>query len=219
MASSTKVKICCIADIDEAMMAISMGAHAIGLVSEMPSGPGVIGDDKIKEIASNVPEDILTFLLTCRTDARGIIEQCKAAGTNTLQIVDELSEGTYKEIKEALPGVKLVQVIHVIDNDSVAEAVKVSGEVDALLLDSGNPKLEVKELGGTGRVHNWEISRMIREAVSIPVYLAGGLDPGNVRKAIQTVEPYAVDLCSGVRTDGKLDEAKLKRFFEEISKN
>ena len=214
-----RVKICCIKSIEEAKLAIEFGASALGLVSEMPSGPGVISDDKIIEIAQFVPPPIATFLLTSKTDAKEIIAQQKKLGTNTIQIVDKLKTGTYKNIKEALQGINIVQVIHVIDDSSIDEAIKISENVDAILLDSGNPNLEVKELGGTGRRHNWEISRKIREAIKIPLFLAGGLNHSNAREAIETVSPFALDVCSGVRTGGNLDSSKLKLFFDEISKS
>lgn len=212
----TRIKICCIRDIREAETAISYGASAIGLVAEMPSGPGPIPDDLIRQIAAATPPPVATFLLTSRTSVSAIIEHHRRTRTNTIQIVDALTEGTYRELKAALPAVKLVQVIHVISEASLEEAVRISRSVDAILLDSGNPNLRVKELGGTGRVHNWQLSRRIREQVSCPVFLAGGLKPENVREAIETVEPYAVDVCSGVRTNGLLDEEKLEKFFREI---
>lgn len=214
---STKVKICCISSQDEANTAIGMGAHAIGLVSDMPSGPGIIGDEEIKLIAASVPAHILSFLLTCKTGAEEITEQHRHAGTNTIQLVDEIALEDYNKLRSSLPGVKLVQVIHVIDEHSREQALEVSPHVDALLLDSGNPSLKVKELGGTGRTHNWALSRKIRESAAVPVYLAGGLKPENVREAIEAVEPFAVDLCSGVRTDGKLDPYKLEKFFEAVN--
>jgi phosphoribosylanthranilate isomerase len=88
--------------------------------------------------------------------------------------------------------------------------------VDALLLDSGNPSLATKELGGTGRAHDWAVSRRIRDAVGVPVYLAGGLNPQNVRKAIAQVQPFGVDVCSGLRTDGRLDAVKLEEFMRAV---
>ncbi|WP_420449399.1 phosphoribosylanthranilate isomerase [Candidatus Palauibacter sp.] len=87
--------------------------------------------------------------------------------------------------------------------------------VDALLLDSGNPDLPVRQLGGTGRVHDWNHSRTIVERADCPVYLAGGLRPTNVAAALDAVRPFGVDVCSGVRTDGLLDEALLQRFMRE----
>ncbi|MBL1213402.1 MAG: phosphoribosylanthranilate isomerase [Ignavibacteriae bacterium] len=214
-----RFKICCISSVDEANLAIKYGASALGLVSEMPSGPGVISNELIKEIAEQTPPPISTFLLTSKTDAKDIIEQQKELRTNAIQIVDELKTGTYAEIKEALPGITIVQVVHVIDDASVKYAVEVSNQVDALLLDSGNPNLSTKVLGGTGKIHNWEISKKIREGVSIPIFLAGGLNPVNAKSAIETVGPFALDLCSGVRTNGKLDESKLAAFVNSLESN
>jgi phosphoribosylanthranilate isomerase len=100
--------------------------------------------------------------------------------------------------------------------ESIDEAVQVAPHVNAVLLDSGNRKLAVKELGGTGRTHDWSLSRTIRERIGVPVFLAGGLTPENVNQAIKEVGPFGLDVCSGVRTDGKLDKAKLQRFFAAV---
>jgi phosphoribosylanthranilate isomerase len=211
-----RVKICCINSVFEAQLAVSYGASALGLVGKMPSGPGVIMDELIAEIAQQVPPPISTFLLTSETSASSIIEHHQKVNTTTIQIVDALAEGTYRQIREQLPAVKLVQVIHVIDERTVEEALQVAQHVDALLLDSGNPTLQVKELGGTGRVHNWALSRKIRESISIPLFLAGGIRAENVREAIETVGPFGLDLCSSVRSNGQLDEEKLAIFFEAV---
>ena len=213
-----KVKICCISSVQEAKMAIQFGASALGLVGNMPSGPGVIDDSQILQIARSAPPAIATFMLTSETDAEGIIAHHHRTYTNTIQMVDELKTGAFKTLRAAMPAIKLVQVIHVGDESSLDEALRMSEMVDAILLDSGNPNLAVKELGGTGRVHNWKISRKIVEQVQVPVFLAGGLNAGNVQQAIEEVQPFGVDLCSGVRTNGKLDPAKLEQFFEAISK-
>jgi len=210
------IKICCIASIDEARLALSHGASALGLVSEMPSGPGVIPEALIAEIAAAAPPTVGTFLLTCKQDPPSIIEQQRRTGANTLQLCDCLEHGHYDHLRAALPGVSLVQVIHVTGPESLEEAVQVAPHVDALLLDSGNPSLAVKELGGTGRVHDWEISRAIREAVQVPVYLAGGLTPENVAQAVRQVGPYGLDLCNGVRTEGRLDAEKLAAFVHAV---
>lgn len=211
-----RVKICCISSVAEARLAVAYGASALGLVGKMPSGPGVITDDLIAEIAQQVPPPISTFLLTSETSAASIIEHHQKVNTTTIQIVDALAEGTYRQIRAQLPAVKLVQVIHVIDERTVEEAIEVAQHVDALLLDSGNPNLQIKELGGTGRVHNWALSRKIREQISIPLFLAGGIRAENVREAIETVEPFGLDLCSSVRSNGQLDEQKLASFFEAV---
>ena len=209
-----RVKVCCIASIDEARLAISCGASALGLVGSMPSGPGPIADELIREIASSVPPPIATFLLTCETSADQIISHHQRTNTNTIQLVDAVHRRTYGILRSALPSVKIVQVIHVAGEHSVQEAIEVSRDVDALLLDSGNPNLPVKELGGTGRVHDWNLSRRIRDAAGCPVFLAGGLRPENVAEAVGRVQPLGVDVCSGVRSDGRLDPEKLRRFIE-----
>ena len=211
-----RVKICCIASTDEAAMAIAHGASALGLVGPMPSGPGVIDDSTIATIARFVPPPISTFLLTSENSAHAIVSHYEKVQTSAIQIVDELVERQYHFIRNALPNVKLVQVIHVIDERSVDEALEIAEHVDALLLDSGNPSLAVKELGGTGRTHNWQLSRRIREQAGIPLFLAGGLNALNVRQAVETVEPFGVDLCSSVRTNGKLDQQKLEAFFKAL---
>jgi phosphoribosylanthranilate isomerase len=212
----TLVKICCISSIEEANLAVKYGASAIGLVSEMPSGPGVISEEAIIEIAALVPSGISTFLLTSKQSVNEIVNQQHKCRTNTIQICDKLITGTHKELKEALPGIKIVQVVHVTGEESIHEAVDLSKNVDGILLDSGNQKLSVKELGGTGRTHDWTISRKIVESVGVPVFLAGGLNPENVSDAIQQVHSFGVDVCSGVRSNGKLDEYKLKWFFANV---
>lgn len=199
-------------------MAVSYGASAVGLVSAMPSGPGVISDESAREIAANVPPAVGSFLLTSRQSATKIIEQQRFVRANTLQIVDALTHGTYQDLRDALPGIGLVQVVHVQDESSIDEALEIANDVDAILLDSGNQRLAVKELGGTGRTHDWTISRKVVERTKKPVFLAGGLKPENVRDAIECVQPFGLDVCSGVRTDGKLDERKLAAFFEQVNK-
>lgn len=214
--SQPRVKICCISSKEEALTAIKYGAAALGLVGKMPSGPGVISDEMILEIRKVVPPPVATFLLTSETKATDIISHYKKVYTSTIQIVDELQGREYQLLRKELPWVKLVQVIHVVDERSVQEAIEISEFVDAILLDSGNPTLAVKELGGTGRIHDWKLSRRIRDSINIPVFLAGGLNPTNVREAVDCVQPFGLDLCSGVRTNGHLDEKKLESFFSAL---
>jgi phosphoribosylanthranilate isomerase len=201
----------------EGRLAVRYGASALGLVSAMPSGPGVVADEVIAEVVRTVPPSVASFLLTSRQDVEGIIEQQRRLRPTTVQIVDRLTVGTHRDLRRALPGIGLVQVIHVTGPESVDEALAVAPEVDALLLDSGNLDLAVKELGGTGRRHDWRLSREIRERAGVPLFLAGGLKPENVAEAIAEVAPFGLDLCSGVRTDGALDERKLERFFAAVA--
>src|ERR1043166_839474 len=213
-----RVKICCIANEQEAADAISFGASAIGLVGRMPSGPGPISDEEIYQIARAVPPPIGTFLLTSEQTSHQILEHHFRTLTNTIQIVDELPDRDYENIRAVAANIKLVQVIHVIGDESVDEACELAGHVEGILLDSGNSKLAVKELGGTGRCHDWKLSRKIVETCRKPVFLAGGLNAENVAEAIDTVQPFGLDLCSGVRTNGKLDLYKLEQFFNAVNR-
>jgi phosphoribosylanthranilate isomerase len=210
------VKVCCIADLDEARLAIGAGASAIGLVSAMPSGPGPIDEDMIARVAAAVPPPTEAFLLTALIDADAIAEQQRRCGTTAVQLVDAVAEPELKRLRRLLPRTRLVQVIHVTGPQSVDEARAAAPLVDTLLLDSGNPALAVKELGGTGRVHDWGLSRRICESVGVPVLLAGGLHPGNARAALEQVGPAGLDVCSGLRLNGRLDAGKLGAFFAAI---
>lgn len=212
-----RIKICCISSVAEAQLAIRHGASALGLVAKMPSGPGVISEPIIAEVAATIPPAIGSFLLTSEQNVQSIIDQQRRCRVNTLQIVDRLRVGKYDDLRAALPGISLVQVVHVTGEESIEEACRIAEQgVDALLLDSGDQRLAVKQLGGTGRTHDWSISSRIREAVNVPIFLAGGLRSDNVKEAIQAVQPFGIDLCSSVRTDGRLDEWKLARFFEAV---
>jgi phosphoribosylanthranilate isomerase len=212
------MKICCISSIEEAILAISYGASAIGLVSEMPSGPGVIEDEQIFKISKFAMGKAETFLLTSKLSSSEIIYQLSKCKITTVQIVDQLVDGTYQDIRDAIENIRIIQVVHISDESSVEHAILVSRSgVDGILLDSGNPVSKIKELGGTGRTHNWILSQEIVEKVKVPVYLAGGLNSDNVCDAIQIVRPYGVDVCSGVRTNYKLDEDKLKSFVRKVS--
>lgn len=213
-----RFKICCISGIEEAELAVNYGASALGLVSAMPSGPGVIDESLILKIAETIPPGIASVLLTSKTSVDDIIEQQKKLGTNTIQICDKITGGHLSDFKKALPGISIIQVVHVTGDESIREAIEASNFVNAILLDSGNQNLKVKELGGTGRVHDWQLSKKIVESVNVPVFLAGGLNPANAADAVDLVKPYALDVCSGVRTSGNLDEKKLAQFVSVIDK-
>lgn len=176
----------------------------------------MIPEPLIAEIAAAVPPGVASVLLTSRQSAAGIAEQQRSLRVTAVQLCDRLPAGEHAKLREALPQVALIQVVHVTGEEAVDEALGVAPLVDALLLDSGNQGLAVKELGGTGRRHDWRVSRRIREAAAVPVILAGGLRPDNVAEAIATVRPFAVDVCTGVRTDGRLDSAKLAAFCAAV---
>lgn len=214
-----RIKVCCIESVEEARLAIRYGASALGLVSAMPSGPGVIPEETIAEIAAVIPPGVDSFLLSCAQVVDTLVGQQQRTCTSVIQLCDALRDGSYAQLRTALPGIRIVQVIHVTGPEALDEALAVAPHVHALLLDSGRPSLPVKQLGGTGRVHDWSVSRKIREQCGIPVYLAGGLRPENVGDAIQEVRPFGLDLCTGVRNAGRLDEGKLALFMKAVLGN
>jgi len=212
----TRVKICCIKSREEAALAVTQGADAVGLVSAMPSGPGPIPEARIAGIAAGVPPGVAAVLLTSLREPAAIAAQQRRCGAGVIQLCRALPNGAHAALRAALPGVRLVQVIHVRDEASVDEARLAAAGADGLLLDSGDPEAAVPVLGGTGRVHDWSISRRIVEAADRPVFLAGGLTPENVAVAIAAVRPFGVDVCSGVRTGGRLDAVKLAAFLAAV---
>lgn len=216
MTVRTRLKVCCVMAQAEAAMAVAAGADAVGLVGRMPSGPGVIDDALIADVAASVPPPVATFLLTSETEAEAIAEHVARTVPTAVQIVSHVDPSVLQDLRPRIGRTRIVQVIHVEDDAAVRLAADYARFADALLLDSGRPKAAVAELGGTGRVHDWALSRRIVEAVERPVFLAGGLNPGNVAEAIALVRPFGIDLCSGVRSDGRLDPVKLAALTAAI---
>ncbi len=212
-----KIKICCISSEEEVHQALNAGATALGFVGPMPNGPGIIPLSVISKLIQLVPAQVDTFLLTSARSASKIAKEVSLTGCNTVQIVDEIDLSEYPKLKNLIPGISLVQVIHVLSDRSIDMVHSVMPFVDMILLDSGNPLATQKSLGGTGRTHDWQISQKIRKMVSVPLYLAGGLNPTNIREAICTVNPDGVDVCTGVRTQGKLDSNKLRLFIKNAN--
>ena len=210
------VKICCIQSIEEARLAVRYGANAIGLVGTMPSGPGPIPDARIAEIVEAVGADALSVLLTSETSAVGVCAHVGRTRPRAVQLVDEVAPETYRLLRTSFPDLTILQVVHVRDGFDVLAAQEAAEEGCQILLDSGAPDKAVKELGGTGRTHDWALSRKIVETVDVPVWLAGGLSPGNVAEAVRQVRPFGVDLCSGLRPEGALDEGLLADFMAEV---
>jgi phosphoribosylanthranilate isomerase len=214
----TRIKICCIASVTEAKLAIAHGADALGLVAAMPSGVGSIADDTIAEVANAVPPPVATFLLTAETRAEAISKHVRRTSPTAVQIVNHIDPTDSAELVRLVPITRRVQVIH-IENEAALDLIDVyAPHVHAFLLDSGRPGLIVPELGGTGRVHDWNISAEFVRRSPCPVFLAGGLNSDNVSEAIRIVRPYGVDLCSALRTSGVLDVAKLDAFVRAIAK-
>jgi phosphoribosylanthranilate isomerase len=214
----TRVKICCITTPEALALAVRHGADALGLVGPMPSGTGIIDLKTARSLAARTPPPLASFLLSCATRAEELVAEARQVAPSALQIVDAVEPAAYAALRRELPALKIVQVVHVTGERTLDEACRLAPLVDALLLDSGVPDAPVRVLGGTGRTHDWEISRRIVEAVAPrPVFLAGGLTPANVGEAIRRVRPFGVDLCTGLRTEGRLDEAKLAAFMQAVA--
>ena len=214
----TRIKICCMASLDEAQLAIRAGVDAVGLigVGAMPSSPRAIDDRTVAAIAALVPPPIATFLLTSESTALGVAQRVLAAGASTAQIVSYLSPDESEQLPTLLPTTQLVQVIHVESERALDLIARYTPHVHAFLLDSGRPTLPTPEYGGTGRTHDWSVSAEFVRRSSHPVFLAGGLSQANVGEAMRMVRPFGVDLCSGVRTAGRLDREKLEAFIDAV---
>jgi phosphoribosylanthranilate isomerase len=214
----TRIKVCCIASPEEAQVAVAAGADALGLVARMPSGPSPIPDAQIAGVTAVVPPPVATFLLTSETTADAISAHIRATNPSTVQIVSHIDPAESARLAEIEPQIRRVQVIHVEGAEALEMIPLYSRHVHAFLLDSGRPNAAVAELGGTGRAHDWDVSAAFVRASDKPVFLAGGLSAANVAHAIRKVRPYGLDLCSGVRTDGELDGAKLAAFVSAVER-
>ncbi len=216
MSARTRVKICCISSLAEAEMAIAAGADALGMVAASPPGSGAADDATIRAITAEVPPPVATFLLSSHLTGLAMADHLRRCGASTIQIVDHIDPSEIAILAVALPAVRRVQVIHVEGPSALELIPRYEPYVHAFLLDSGKPGGTMRELGGTGRTHDWEVSRAFVKATRRPVFLAGGLTEANVGEAIARVRPFGVDLCSGVRTDGRLDPAKLEAFMAAV---
>jgi phosphoribosylanthranilate isomerase len=211
-----RIKACCMASVAEMQLAVAAGADAVGLVARMPSGPGPIADGLIAEIALAVPPPIAAFLLTSETRADAIADHVQRTGAPVVQIVSHIDPEESAQLARHLPRVRRVQVIHVESDDALARIQAYAPHVHAFLLDSGRPGAAIPTLGGTGDTHDWAISARFVAASPRPVFLAGGLNAGNVGAAIAQVRPFGVDVCSGIRSNGTLDMAKLNAFVAAV---
>lgn len=207
----TRIKICCIASPGEAARAAAAGADLLGLVGPMPSGPGPITHAEARAIAATAPPWATPVLLTAGETADEIAAHAAEAGVRTVQVVRHVPPG---ELARLPPGLARLQVIHVEGPEALDLIPAYAPHATAFLLDSGRPASQ--ELGGTGRIHDWEVSAAFVRASPVPVFLAGGLTPENAAEAVRRVRPFGLDLCTGVRTGGALDDARLNAFMEAV---
>ena len=197
-------------------MAIQAGADALGLVGAMPSGPGVIEDHTIRAISLELPAAVSAFLLTQERTAEAIAEHVTRCAVSTVQVVNHVDPLELQTLRRLMPTLRIVQVIHVEGSDALDLVHHYENFVHSFLLDSGTPGAAVPILGGTGRTHDWAVSAQIVRSTRRPVFLAGGLTPVNVVEAIRVVRAYGLDICSGVRSEGRLDIEKLRSYVHAI---
>lgn len=215
--SKPLLKICCIKSGIEADLALQAGADFLGFVSEMPNGPGVLTHDEIASLIASLPPRAKSVLLTSKTTSREILEQQKFVGSWGVQLVNHVDPLELVKLRDLDGGLTLFQVVHVVDKSSIDIARMYYDLCDFLLLDSGSSNAKDPSLGGTGRVHDWQISRDICRESPIPVLLAGGIKTTNIDSAFHCVSPAGFDLCSGLRSNDELNENKLTKFMYTFS--
>lgn len=208
-----RVKICCLASPAEARMAAEAGADLLGLVGPMPSGAGVVSPQTCRNVSRATPAWATPVLLTSSDTAEDILADIAFAEVRAVQLVRHVEPSVHRALKNAFPGLQILQVVHV-EGPSALDLIPRYPEADVFLLDSGCPS--AAELGGTGRTHDWSVSQAFVTASEAPVFLAGGLHAANVAGAIARVRPFGVDICSGVRTEDRLDPTKLSAFLAAV---
>lgn len=206
-----RVKICGNRTIEEAKMAVEAGADAVGfLVGIRHDSDDSLAPETARDIVKHIPPFISTVVVTHLVTAKEVVDLCDRILPTTVQLHDDIVPRQIAEIRMVRPHLKLIKAIHVVGDQAMNEAKTFSPYVDAILLDSRTND----RIGGTGRIHDWDISERIVAADLKPVILAGGLTPNNISEAIAKVKPYGVDVHSGVEDeDGNRDVQKLKEFI------
>ncbi|MDQ1275169.1 MAG: phosphoribosylanthranilate isomerase [Euryarchaeota archaeon] len=221
----TRIKICGIRSPDDIQMAALYGADAVGFITEVPvESPRKLDSDTAAALVSRVPKCLDSVMVIMPENSSRALELIEKVRPDIVQIHSDLSPVELEIIREKtdIPIIKTLSVpaglgaskIQSLVNRLLKEVreLEKSGVVDSLLLDSGI----AGRTGGTGCIHDWDLSRRIAEETELPLILAGGLKPENVQEAIRVVSPYAVDTASGVETLGKKDAVKIRSFIEEV---
>ena len=207
------VKICANKTIEEAQMCLNAGADVIGiLVGQEHSSTDFVNKETAKEICDYVNKRCNVSLVTHLTNADEIIELTKFIGNNIIQLHSNIEEREVKKIVNALPNIKLVRLIHISTDGQIATNISKMKYADFYLLDSFN--LKTNQVGGTGFTHDWNKSRELITKLNKPTFLAGGLNPDNVKIAINQTNPYGVDVNSGCKVDGKKNAEKVLKFVK-----
>lgn len=206
------VKFCGINKIEYARMAIDLGADFLGfLVGITHLAEDKLTNEEAKKIISEVDfKSSVPIAVTHLQEAKAIINTMREINVSAVQIHDNITLDGIKEIRDVFPDGYIIKAVHVQQREQSLDRAQMFEEyVDALLLDSRTDD----RLGGTGQIHDWNISREIVSAVKKPVFLAGGLTPENLLEAIRKVKPYGVDVNSGVESGGEKDLGKMTKFI------
>lgn len=205
-----KVKICGTTCVEDAALAVSQGADAVGfLVGLAHPSPDEISAEDARRIIATLPPFVASVLVTHRSDAAWIAATCRAIRCNTVQLHGPVAGDDIPALRLAIPEVKIIKTVHVESRGAIARAIADSRFCDAILVDTKT----ADRLGGTGKTHDWTISAEIARTVPVPLILAGGLTPENVRHAISVVRPFAVDVNSGVEDANGAKSAERVRAF------
>jgi phosphoribosylanthranilate isomerase len=205
------LKICGIQTPAEADAAISAGATALGVLLGLTHvAEDQVTEDAARDIIRAIDSRAETVLVTHLLDQGRIAALAAAIGARAIQVHDDLPPEGMRRLRALAPRRRLIKAIHVTGPEALGKVAAYAGLADALLLDSRT----ADRLGGTGRTHDWSLSRAIVRASPVPVYLAGGLRPGNVRAAIEAVRPAGVDVNSGVEDlTGAKDPVAMRDFL------
>lgn len=212
----TRVQVAGVSSLEEATYLVEHGVDALGFTLRLPSG---VHDGLTEELARRIiaalPPFVGRVLITYIDNPGEAIDLCRFLGVDCLQLHGPFPEREIDRIRVALPHLKVLRAVHVVDASAVDEARRLARRVDALILDTYDP--QSGRHGATGKVHDWELSRQIVAAVQRPVILAGGLTSDNVRHAIATVHPWAVDVHTGVENaDGTRSFARMRQFLAAV---
>ena len=208
---SVRVKICGITREEDLAVAVAAGADAVGFLVGVPSSPRNLTLERAEMLLKQVPIFVDSVVVTAPQNINGLVEICEGLKPTAIQIHGK-KNFVASEIRERIKDTRLIKTIYVKASNLNGTFIEDLKTFDAVLLDS----FTKGQYGGTGRVHDWNLSRQIKEAVApLPVILAGGLKPENVKEAILTVQPYAVDVASGVELRPAIkDHEKIRAFVE-----
>ncbi len=212
MNRAVRVQVAGISTVEDALACEAAGVDAIGFTVGLPGGPhNGLDEAGAAAIIRALPPFVVPVLITYRVRAAEVVAMCRAMGVSQVQLHAPAPGEEVAAMRAAIPGLKVILAVNVVDEGAVSLAVGRARDADAIILDTYDPVSG--RHGATGKTHDWSVSRRAVEACPVPVILAGGLTPENLGEAIRVVRPWAVDVHTGVeRADGTTDHAKVRAF-------